>query len=221
MASDNGEEFGRNQLVKYGWKEGKGLGKHENGIAKAIKPLLKFDTTGVGYDSGKEFSYHWWDHIFNSAAKNITVEKSKNGVVVRSSGNTALSSTKSKQSKEFRLYGAFVKSGVLNGTELKCAQTDTGSDHEDDITLSSRLSAEELFKACGGCTAHKAARHGHRLSGKLRRLEEQEMKLVNPEKLCPDEDIAVSSQKIKLKRKKLHPKEECDVKFKKSKLCKS
>jgi len=27
----------------------------------------------VGHNVGDEFSYHWWDHVFNQAAKNVTV----------------------------------------------------------------------------------------------------------------------------------------------------
>ncbi|XP_065212579.1 G patch domain-containing protein 4 [Planococcus citri] len=38
------------------------------------------------------------------------------------------------------------------------------------------LTDEELFKACGGRTAHKAARHGLHLGGKLERVEHQEKK---------------------------------------------
>ena len=28
----------------------------------------------VGHDAGKEFSFHWWDHMFNKAASSIQVE---------------------------------------------------------------------------------------------------------------------------------------------------
>jgi hypothetical protein len=31
----------------------------------------------VGFDVGKEFTNHWWDHLFNKAASNIVVEESK------------------------------------------------------------------------------------------------------------------------------------------------
>uniref|UniRef100_A0A670YMM1 G patch domain-containing protein 4 n=1 Tax=Pseudonaja textilis TaxID=8673 RepID=A0A670YMM1_PSETE len=53
---------------------GKGLGKQENGIAEALKVKMKCNTAGVGHDSAEEFTYHWWDHLFNSSAANITVE---------------------------------------------------------------------------------------------------------------------------------------------------
>lgn len=30
----------------------------------------------VGYDAGDQFSFHWWDHVFNKAAKSIVVQES-------------------------------------------------------------------------------------------------------------------------------------------------
>jgi len=55
------------------WVTGKGLGRNESGITKAIKPKLKFDTQGVGHDASEQFTYHWWEHAFNKAANNIQV----------------------------------------------------------------------------------------------------------------------------------------------------
>jgi len=52
---------------------GSGLGKTNQGIAEAIRPHLKFDTTGMGHDPAKEFTNHWWDDAFNKAAGNIQV----------------------------------------------------------------------------------------------------------------------------------------------------
>jgi hypothetical protein len=41
----------------------------------------------------------------------------------------------------------------------------------------SRLTDEELLAACGGLTGHKAARHGHGLTGKLLRVKNADEKL--------------------------------------------
>ena len=30
----------------------------------------------VGYDAGDQFSFHWWDHVFNKTAKSIVVQES-------------------------------------------------------------------------------------------------------------------------------------------------
>lgn len=56
---------------------GKGLGRHENGIATAIKPKLKFDNSGIGHDVGEQFTNNWWERVFNSAAENIDVQVNK------------------------------------------------------------------------------------------------------------------------------------------------
>ncbi|XP_029044956.2 G patch domain-containing protein 4 [Osmia bicornis bicornis] len=62
-------DFAKSQLLKYGWSEGKGLGKHENGITEALKPKLKFDTTGIGHQVNNW--NNWWETAFNKAANNI------------------------------------------------------------------------------------------------------------------------------------------------------
>lgn len=87
-------DFARKQLLKYGWSEGinliihnnaqtifkscfagKGLGKNEGGIAEALKPTLKFDTTGVGHNASEQFTFNWWENVYNQAADNIKVRK--------------------------------------------------------------------------------------------------------------------------------------------------
>lgn len=95
-------EFAKQQLMKFGWTEGKilfryrvfilkifiydlltyinlifllgkGLGKNEDGISEALKPKLKFDTAGVGHSSSEQFTFNWWENVFNNAAENINV----------------------------------------------------------------------------------------------------------------------------------------------------
>jgi hypothetical protein len=55
-----------------------GLGHHGQGIRDVIKPKLKFEQSGVWHNIGDEFEFHWWDHVFNKAAKPKTV-KDKEG----------------------------------------------------------------------------------------------------------------------------------------------
>lgn len=52
---------------------GKGLGKHENGISEALKPKLKRSVAGVGHDAAADFTEHWWNDLYNKAAKNLEV----------------------------------------------------------------------------------------------------------------------------------------------------
>lgn len=79
--ANSGQQFAEAQLKKYGWKEGKGLGREERGMTSALKPKLKFDNAGLGHDIAKDFKFHWWDHVFNKAAENISVDKSPDGSV--------------------------------------------------------------------------------------------------------------------------------------------
>lgn len=66
-----------NQLEKYGWEKGSGLGKEEQGMKEAIKVKLKFDSTGVGHDPGEQFTHNWWEKAFNTAASNIQVTENE------------------------------------------------------------------------------------------------------------------------------------------------
>jgi len=55
---------------------GKGLGKKEDGIAAPVRASLKFDQTGVGYDTANAESYgdKWWTRTYNDAANGIDVK---------------------------------------------------------------------------------------------------------------------------------------------------
>lgn len=59
-------------VCKY-YVSGKGLGKNEDGISEALKPKLKFDNTGVGHNSSEQFTFNWWENVFNNAADNLNV----------------------------------------------------------------------------------------------------------------------------------------------------
>ncbi|KAL4229511.1 G patch domain-containing protein 4 [Mactra antiquata] len=176
--------FAKDQLSKHGWTEGQGLGKTENGITEAIKVKIKQNKTGVGHDPGEEFSYHWWDHVFNKAASKIEVKTTESGVEVKNTGDTKV--TKKKNTKSYcdksMLYGQFVKGATLsNGTETdETNNVINTEDNEESSTVHCLLpdQADKVFKMCGGRTAHKGARHGLKLNGKLQRIEEQEKLLL-------------------------------------------
>ncbi|KAL1465607.1 hypothetical protein WDU94_005162, partial [Cyamophila willieti] len=143
---------------------GKGLGKKEDGIDKALKPKLKFDTAGLGHDPGEQFTNKWWESAYNSAANNIDVKNKQSEVEIKKNGDIEILTKKTMVWKK--------------------ESSDQSADDSDDISSASMsmpvivpLSDEQLFAACGGLTAHKAARHGHKLSGKLKRLQEQEATL--------------------------------------------
>ncbi|XP_039608787.1 G patch domain-containing protein 4 [Polypterus senegalus] len=182
-----GLKFAEEQLLKHGWVQGKGLGKKEDGMSEAIKVKVKCDKFGVGHRQEEQFTFHWWDHVFNKASSNLSVESSKDGVALKKVGEEEqlISNKKPQKSEQSRtkLYGRFLKSAtLLSGAEQpeekKGSESDSSSDDDDDNNLilssTTKLTDNELMKACGGRTAHKGARHGLNMGAKLARLDEQE-----------------------------------------------
>lgn len=55
---------------------GKGLGKKEDGIAIPVRSSLKFDQTGIGYDTANAESYgdKWWTRTYDNAANGLNVK---------------------------------------------------------------------------------------------------------------------------------------------------
>ncbi|XP_052000054.1 G patch domain-containing protein 4 isoform X2 [Xyrauchen texanus] len=190
--SATGLEFAEQQLLRHGWEKGKGLGRTESGISEAVKVKIKCGKGGIGHKEGEQFTFHWWDHVFNKASSSLVVETGKDGVLVKADNHNdvLISNKKPRKAQQAKsmLYGRFVKSAtLLSGEE----QLDKNSDSDDsssssededqklDLSSTTKLSDEDLLKACGGRTAHKGARHGLTLSAKLARLEQQEQEFMN------------------------------------------
>ncbi|KAL5469457.1 hypothetical protein EMCRGX_G030713 [Ephydatia muelleri] len=76
-------DFAKKQLEKYGWAEGEGLGKNGDGRAQPIRVKIKRDYGGVGLQPGEEAVGQWWNKMFDSAVRNITVTADKEDVVVQ------------------------------------------------------------------------------------------------------------------------------------------
>merc|ERR1712200_309170 len=68
--------------------------------------------------------------------------------------------------------------------------TDSGFVEDKDLSLLRTLTDEELVKACGGRTAHKGGRHGHRMNAKLARIERAEAEYMENHKLKEQEAIS-------------------------------
>lgn len=169
-------------LQKQGWSQGCGLGKTSQGIPSALKPSLKFDTTGIGHDPAKEFVDRWWEDAYKKAANRIEVEQDNEGDGVDVKVKTKQTMSKKelraeKRSEKKSFYSSFVKSGTLtDGIVVVEAERDL--DDEGGGDRQPGLTDEELFRACGGLTAHKGARHGHRMSGKQARIDAMDRKLA-------------------------------------------
>ncbi|KAK0155548.1 G patch domain-containing protein 4 [Merluccius polli] len=211
-----GMKFAEQQLLRHGWTEGKGLGREENGISEAIKVKVKCNKEGIGHNKAEEFTFHWWDHVFNKASSSLQVESDQNGVEVKTSsdveGNVSNKKPRRAALAKDKMYGCFVKAGtLLSGEEQpEPLNRDPSSSSEDDdsmdLSSTTRLSDADLMKACGGRTAHKGARHGFNMSAKLARLEQQEAEFMakygkknhlsnnQPEKSIPFDQSAARSQ---------------------------
>ncbi|GAA6103620.1 G patch domain-containing protein 4 [Tachysurus ichikawai] len=184
------KSFAEQQLLRHGWEQGKGLGRAENGISEAIKVKVKCDKGGVGHKESEQFTFHWWDHVFNKASTNLSVESDQNGVVLKKTEEEEDGMVSNKKPRKAlmnksMLYGCFVKSAtLLSGQEQpevkSSGSEDSSSEDEEKLDLSStkNLSDAQLMKACGGRTAHKGARHGLTMSAKLARLEQQEQEFI-------------------------------------------
>lgn len=211
-------DFAKKILGKYGWKEGDGLGKSNTGIVVPLKASLKFDNAGLGVDRAKEFNDHWWERCFNEAASNVTVQVEENGEVsaARKAGEEAVeistkgySARKLKKAKEQHknesdgiVYNHFLKSALLTQDGGEVANTDRIKTDDIAVTQVNVLTDEELFKACGGRTAHKGARHGLKLSGKLARIEQQEREMLAKLKATTNASEGQDTEPEKSKKKK-------------------
>ncbi|XP_023185907.1 G patch domain-containing protein 4 [Xiphophorus maculatus] len=190
-----GLKFAEQLLLSHGWDHGKGLGRAENGISEAIKVKVKCDKGGIGHREGEQFSFHWWDHVFNKASSSLQVEAGQNGIRLKKTpeeGEEEEGAISNKKPRKFlqnksKLYGRFVKSATLlsgqEEPEPKAPSSDSSSSDEEeeqklDLSSTTRLSDADLMKVCGGRTAHKGARHGLTMSAKLARLEQQEAEFL-------------------------------------------
>ena len=66
-------DFGKKQLERMGWIEGKGLGLNEDGIIKAVKPNVQLNSRGLGFSVADsiQIKNQWWSEAYNSASKGL------------------------------------------------------------------------------------------------------------------------------------------------------
>ncbi|XP_025070152.1 G patch domain-containing protein 4 isoform X3 [Alligator sinensis] len=134
---------------------------------------------GVGHDPAEQFTFHWWDHVFNKSAANIAVEVGEMKTLSETEAGISNKKPRKPPGAAGLVYGRFVKAATLTagGEEpVQPASSSESSEDEEKLDLSTagRLTDEQLIQVCGGRTAHKGARHGLTMSAKLARLEEQE-----------------------------------------------
>ncbi|CAF3846433.1 unnamed protein product [Adineta steineri] len=167
-------EFAERMLKKHGWDPEKGLGKNNQGMKTALKPVLKFDTRGVGCNQKDEYSseFKWWEYTYNRAAKKVSDSLDQPEGEQKKEKKRKHKEDDEEKSTKKSIYTRFQKSSVLMDNkeesvrlEKELAVTETNTPTPSD---------EDLLRICGGRTAHKGARHGIKMGGKLQRLQEQE-----------------------------------------------
>ena len=106
----HGMKFAKEQLLKHGWTQGKGLGQKENGITQVLRIRLKQDTHGLGHDPAKEFTNYWWNELFNKTAASLVVETRQYGVQTK---HLSKKTTHHNHPKPNLLYQKFLKMATL------------------------------------------------------------------------------------------------------------
>ncbi|XP_014245181.1 G patch domain-containing protein 4 [Cimex lectularius] len=177
-------DFAKKQLLKYGWKEGSGLGKNKTGITTAIKPKRKLNKEGFGFCAGEEYTNNWWDKVFNETASKINIgDKEENTKRTKKRKLKSDGKTVKKRKKE-KVQEYFSNCSEESSAENKIDDgAESLSESDEDNALSHLIEDDALFKACGGRMAHKETRHGRGVMGKLIRLKKQDDIFKNQLKL--------------------------------------
>lgn len=192
-------------MQKMGWKEGQGLGKEENGIAKHITIAKREENLGLGHDSSasaEQAKDHWWNNEFSqnlasfaSAIARSTEKKKKK------------SSKKSKKGKD------------SSSEESSSSDSDSDSDSDKEIikrpvSNGAEPTLEELFILTGGKRFGMRARMEQK--GKHRRTEGDAGVVIRTE-IETTTAATVSVESSSPTREKKEKKEKKQKKEKKSK----
>merc|ERR1711920_167496 len=112
-------EFAERMLKKYGWDADKGLGKDNQGMKTALKPVLKFDTRGVGCNQKDEYSseFKWWEHSYNRAAKKVSESLDKEDKKAKKRKHKDEDNEDNNETTKKSIYSRFEKSSVLMGNK--------------------------------------------------------------------------------------------------------
>ncbi|KAJ2880931.1 hypothetical protein H4R27_004418 [Coemansia aciculifera] len=163
--------FAEQQLAKYGWKKGEGLGKDGDGIKRAITVSRRSDNRGIGSDAN-QWNSNWWDHLYNKATAGTPAISAEEAVYQEKLAEAA------KEKDTLSEYqGMFVRSATDTPVGQSGASTPSNGRttvdrtklvRDGNVHLGAQLTDAELFAACEGRTARKGARAEQ--NGKLARV---------------------------------------------------
>ncbi|KAJ2858667.1 hypothetical protein J3B02_000048 [Coemansia erecta] len=162
--------FAEQQLAKYGWKQGEGLGKDKSGITRAITVSRRTDNRGVGSDSS-QWTSNWWDNLYNKAASSTKADDNADEIE-QYRAKIEQASTERDTIGDYN--GMFVKPSTSSesqsgsSTPMSTVVDRTKLVRDGNVHLGTVISDAELFAACEGRMARKGARAEQ--SGKLKRV---------------------------------------------------
>lgn len=94
--------FGASILKKFGWKEGSGLGKENDGRTACVQIKRREENLGLGAAAGDDNANpwdNWWDALYNKTAENVQLKK-RSRPQSSSTSSTSSSSSSSDDSDD-------------------------------------------------------------------------------------------------------------------------
>ena len=204
--------FARSQMEDKGWVTREGLGRHV---------WCKFDQAGVGHNRsriGLIFCVKVEDNEVIEDVQRILFVNSKFQGEVRVDFNSNKSelSTKKMRKKaqneiKNKLFSNFFKSGTSMWAKMEEKNHEENFVKDKDLSKLKELTDEELDADCGGRTAHKGSRYGHKMTAKLDRIDEAEREYMENYNKKMQESKVVPVDKLKKKKKSKHVVEDLDA----------
>ncbi|KAJ2739935.1 hypothetical protein GGI20_006024, partial [Coemansia sp. BCRC 34301] len=151
--------FAEQQLAKYGWKKGDGLGKDRDGIKRAITVSRRTDNRGIGSDAN-QWNSNWWDHLYNKATVNVATAADTSAISAEEAVYQEKMAEAAKEKDTLSEYqGMFVRSATDTPTGQSGASTPVPSNgrgqpvdrtklvRDGNVHLGAQLTDAEIFAA--------------------------------------------------------------------------
>ena len=192
-------DFAKKQMEKMGWKPGKGLGMREDGMAQPLKVQSQQDSCGLGFDRTSAFNTEIWFAKIDTAIRAARDDRKKRekkqqqteneetvsrdeeeGDVVASESDTGRNPDEAERRRGAnKFYTQFSKPQLMLRTSPKDEDEKQLIEAEEKISKKSRkrksrMDLDEVYKKSKGATCHRSAHVGLKMSGKMKRLMQQE-----------------------------------------------